>query len=143
MDTRFGAHIGKGLANSGKAIQGPQAYNRMAPAERTLEKVQKVAAVVRKHPATVYRWIEAYERSRRISAFLRKGRSDRGKSRLSKKVDAIIDTSITPADVRPGGSEEVAASGNGIVTMGCDAQSDHTKRRGINAHVAYGTPTGL
>src|SRR5215470_19920670 len=34
----------------------------MTPAERTLEKVQKVAAVVRKHPATVYRWIEAYER---------------------------------------------------------------------------------
>src|SRR5215469_17613454 len=66
----------------------------MAPTERTLEKVQKVAAVVRKHPATVYRWIEAYERSRRISAFLRKGRSDRGKSRLSKKVDAIIDTAI-------------------------------------------------
>ena len=66
----------------------------MTPAERTLEKVQKVAAVVRKHPATVYRWIEAYERSERISAFLRKGRSDRGKSRLSKKVDAIIETAI-------------------------------------------------
>src|SRR5215510_8675141 len=79
----------------------------MTPAERTLEKVQKVAAVVRKHAATVYRWIEAYERSRRISAFLRKGRSNRGKSRLSKKVDAIIDSSITPADVRPGGTEEV------------------------------------
>jgi putative transposase len=66
----------------------------MTPAERTLEKVQKVAAVVRKHPATVYRWIEAYERSERISAFLRKGRADRGKSRLSKKVDAIIETAI-------------------------------------------------
>ena len=66
----------------------------MAPAERTLERVQKVAAVVRKHPATVYRWIEAYERSERISAFLRKGRSDRGKSRLSKEVDAIVETAI-------------------------------------------------
>jgi len=32
----------------------------MTPAERTLEKVQKVADVVGKHPATVYRWIEAY-----------------------------------------------------------------------------------
>ena len=66
----------------------------MTPAERTLEKVQQVAAVVRKHPATVYRWIEAYERSERISAFLRKGRSDRGKSRLSKEVDAIVETAI-------------------------------------------------
>jgi putative transposase len=68
--------------------------SKMTPAERTLEKVQKVSAVVRKHPATVYRWIEAYERSERISAFLRKGRSDRGESRLSKKVDAIVETAI-------------------------------------------------
>jgi putative transposase len=66
----------------------------MTPTERTLEKVQKAAGVVRKHPATVYRWIEAYERSERISAFLRKGRSDRGESRLSKEVDAIIETAI-------------------------------------------------
>ena len=38
--------------------------------------------------------MEAYERSERISVFLRKDRSDRGKSRLSKKVNAIIEAAI-------------------------------------------------
>ena len=62
--------------------------------KRTFEKVQKVADAVGKHPATIYRWIEAYERSERVSVFLRKGRSDRGKNRLSNKVNAIIETAI-------------------------------------------------
>jgi putative transposase len=66
----------------------------MAHSERTLESVQKIADAVGKHPATIYRWIEMYERSERISVFLRKGRADRGKSRLSKRVDAIIETAI-------------------------------------------------
>ncbi len=35
----------------------------------------------------------------------------------------------------PGGPEEVAASGNGIVTTGRHGQGDHSKRRGINAHM--------
>ena len=47
-----------------------------------------------KHPATIYRWLEAYERSERVSVFLRKGRSDRGKNRLSNKVNAIIENAI-------------------------------------------------
>ena len=38
--------------------------------------------------------MEAYERSERISVFLRKDHSDRGKSRLSKKVNAIIEAAI-------------------------------------------------
>ena len=66
----------------------------MDRAKRTLEKVQKIADALGKHSATVYRWIEAYERSERISVFLRKGRSDRGKTRLSNKVNAIIETAI-------------------------------------------------
>jgi putative transposase len=66
----------------------------MDTAKRTFERVQKIAEVVGKHPATIYRWIEAYERSERISVFLRKGRSDRGKTRLSNKVNAIIETAI-------------------------------------------------
>ena len=66
----------------------------MDPAKRTLEKVHKIANALGKHPATIYRWIDAYERSERISVFLRKGRSDRGKSRLSNKVNAIIETAI-------------------------------------------------
>ncbi len=66
----------------------------MDRAKRTFERVQKIADAVGKHPATVYRWIEAYERSERISVFLRKGRSDRGKTRLSNKINAIIETAI-------------------------------------------------
>ena len=41
-----------------------------------------------------------------------------------------------PANVWPGGAEEVAVSGNGIVKTGRHAQSHHPKRRGINAHAA-------
>jgi transposase-like protein len=44
----------------------------------TFEKVQEVADAVGKHPATIYRWLEAYERSERVSVFLRKGRSPAG-----------------------------------------------------------------
>ena len=47
-----------------------------------------------KHPATVYRWIENYGRSERLSVFLRKERSDRGARRLSNKVEKIIDAAI-------------------------------------------------
>ena len=66
----------------------------MDRAKRTFEKVQTIADAVGKHPATIYRWIEAYERSERISVFLRKGRSDRGKTRLSNKINGIIETAI-------------------------------------------------
>jgi len=46
--------------------------------KRTLEKVREVADAVGMHPATIYRWLEAYERSERVSVFLRKGRSPAG-----------------------------------------------------------------
>ncbi len=39
----------------------------MDRAKRTFEKVQKVANALGRHPATIYRWMEAYERSERIS----------------------------------------------------------------------------
>jgi len=60
----------------------------------TLANVKKVARVLGKHPATVYRWIEDYKHSERLSVFLRKERSDRGTSRLSSEVNKIIDTAI-------------------------------------------------
>jgi putative transposase len=66
----------------------------MDRAKRTLAKVQKCADALGKHPATIYRWMKAYEHSERISIFLRKGRTDRGKSRLSNQVNAIIETAI-------------------------------------------------
>jgi hypothetical protein len=62
--------------------------------ERTLAKVSKIAATLGKHPSTIYRWIQDYERAERLSVFLRKERSDRGKSRLPNKVNAIIEPAI-------------------------------------------------
>src|ERR1039457_3311 len=56
---------------------------------RTLAKVSAVATALGKHPSTIYRWIEEYECTQRLSVFLRKERSDRGKSRLSAQVNAI------------------------------------------------------
>jgi hypothetical protein len=35
----------------------------MDRAKRIFEKVQKVADALGRHPATIYRWMEAYERS--------------------------------------------------------------------------------
>jgi len=66
----------------------------MDKSERTFAHVKKAARSLGKHPATVYRWIENYERSERLSAFLRKERSDRGTTRLSSKVEKIIDAAI-------------------------------------------------
>jgi putative transposase len=66
----------------------------MDASERTRADVEKVARVLRKHPATIYRWIDSYNSCKRLSVFLRKGRSDRGKSRLSNQVNAIIETAI-------------------------------------------------
>jgi len=59
-----------------------------------LAKVNTVATALGKHPSTIYRWIEEYERTERLSVLLRKERSDRGKSRLSAQVNAIIETAI-------------------------------------------------
>jgi putative transposase len=47
-----------------------------------------------RHPATIYRWIDAHDHSERVSVLLRKGRSDQGGSRLSQEVDAIIEAAI-------------------------------------------------
>ena len=45
--------------------------------QRTRVHVEKAAKVLNRHPATIYRWIEAHENSQRVSMLLRKGRSDR------------------------------------------------------------------
>ena len=66
----------------------------MDKAERTRAHVKKVAKILDKHPATIYRWIDAYNHSERLSVFLRKGRSDQGRSRLSNNVNAIIEAAI-------------------------------------------------
>jgi hypothetical protein len=76
--------------------------------ERTFAQVSKIAAALGKHPSTIYRWIEDYERAERLLVFLRKERSDRGKSRLPSKVNAahrllpsVLDRSTR--EFQPGG----------------------------------------
>src|SRR5207244_4474320 len=66
----------------------------MGNSERTFAHIKQAAHALGKHPATVYRWIENYGRSERLSVFLRKERSDRGARRLSNKVEKIIDAAI-------------------------------------------------
>jgi putative transposase len=62
--------------------------------QRTRVHVEKVAKILSRHPATIYRWIEAHENCQRVSVLLRKGRSDRGGSRVSSEVDKIIQAAI-------------------------------------------------
>ena len=62
--------------------------------QRTLTRVQKAADALGRHPATIYRWIEKYRSEGRVSALLRKERSDRGKSHLSETINSIIDAAI-------------------------------------------------
>jgi putative transposase len=80
--------------NAVKRFKSLKPLLEMDPSKRTFEKVQRIAAAVGKHPATIYRWLQVYERCERISALLRKGRSDFGKNRLSKRVDTIIENAI-------------------------------------------------
>jgi putative transposase len=61
---------------------------------RTLAHIKRAARALGKHPVTEYRWLENYERSERLSVFLRKKRSDRGASRLWSKFEKIIDDAI-------------------------------------------------
>lgn len=66
----------------------------MDPKVRTLADVKKVADALGKHPSTIYRWIEEYGRTGRVSVFLRKPRSDQGALRIPEAVEAIIATAI-------------------------------------------------
>jgi putative transposase len=66
----------------------------MDEGKRTRAAVTKVARTIGQDPSTVYRWIHQYKSSERLSILLRKGRSDRGKSRLSNRVERIIDAAI-------------------------------------------------
>jgi putative transposase len=66
----------------------------MDEAKRTRAHVTRTARAIGKHPATIYRWIQQYKGSERLSVLLRKERSDRGKSRLTNKLDQIINAAI-------------------------------------------------
>lgn len=62
----------------------------MSPNQRTLSEVQKSAAILGRHPSSVYRWISEYQKTGRISSLLRKRRSDAGVSRLPSEVLNIV-----------------------------------------------------
>src|SRR5215831_13992485 len=66
----------------------------MDPVRRTRAQVSRVAKAIGKHPTTIYRWMHQYERAERVSGLLRKDRSDRGKSRLTRRLDGMIDAAI-------------------------------------------------
>lgn len=63
-------------------------------AKGSFAEINEIARRLGKHPSTIYRWIDDYARSGRLSVFLRKERSDRGRSRLPDKVNALIDAAI-------------------------------------------------
>src|ERR1700756_1117626 len=56
--------------NAVKRFKSLKPLLEMDPSKRTFEKVQRIAAAVGKHPATIYRWLQVYERCERISALL-------------------------------------------------------------------------
>lgn len=62
--------------------------------KRSKQEINEVAANLGKDPATIYRWITKFEESKTVSALVRTGRSDRGKSRLSDEVEKIIQHEI-------------------------------------------------
>ena len=63
--------------------------------KRTAKEAIAIAQSLNKDLSTIYRWVERYEKSGRISSLLRKKRADVGKSRLTKAVDEIIEDTIS------------------------------------------------
>jgi len=57
--------------------------------------VKAVADALNRHPATIYRWIEEYSKTQRISVLLRKKRADTGAKRLSLAQEEVIQEAIT------------------------------------------------
>ena len=65
----------------------------VTPRPRELRRLLRVVSLrARRFPDGLGQ--DYYERAERLSVFLRKERSDRGKSRLPSKVNAIIETAI-------------------------------------------------
>jgi putative transposase len=89
------ASIDKETWNSAlRTYQFVKALMDMPDEDRTLDEVQKIAKLVERHPSTVYRWIEKYKATGRVSSLIRKERTDKGVSKLSKEIENIIETSI-------------------------------------------------
>ena len=67
---------------------------RLSKRQRTEEEVKRVAAAAGRHMVTIYRWIEDYGQAQRLSALLRKRRSDSGRKRIPKEQEEIIEAAV-------------------------------------------------
>lgn len=66
----------------------------MGKGGRSRADVDAVARKAGKHCATIYRWLEDYERTGLVSSLLRKKRNDSGKHRINSEVEAILSETI-------------------------------------------------
>lgn len=66
----------------------------LANRRRTRAEVTDRAREFGAHPATLYAWLAAYERSGRLTALMPRKRSDKGTQRLSDDVEAVIRATI-------------------------------------------------
>lgn len=62
----------------------------LEPNRRSTEHVRAVASSSGFNTATIYRWINAYQKTSLVSSLLRSGRNDAGKSRLDPQVEKIV-----------------------------------------------------
>lgn len=71
-------------------------YQTIAPllGSRTKSDVTRRAGEVGVSVATIYNWLKAYEETDVLSSLLRRGRSDKGESRLPPDVERIIQTHL-------------------------------------------------
>lgn len=68
---------------------------------RCLEDVKRVSEESLISTATIYRWISKFEETGLVSSLLRTPRSDKGKGRISKEVDEVIDLMISEHYLKP------------------------------------------
>lgn len=73
----------------------------MGRRNRQRDDVNAVALRAGKHCTTVYRWLEAYERTGLVSSLLRKKRVDAGRLRVSVEVELIIKETIEKFHLTP------------------------------------------
>ncbi len=61
---------------------------------RTKADVVRRAGKIGVSVATLYNWLRAYEESDVLSSLLRRGRADKGKTRLASEVERLIETHL-------------------------------------------------
>lgn len=122
-----------------KAIEPLLAYGKGGWTEERVQTRAKIAGV---HAGTVYRWLDAYTRTGKLSALLPRTRRDKGSYRLDAEVETIIQDVIENLYLtkeRPGVQTVV----NDILARcrkaGIDAPHYNTIRRRVQDRGAYET----